>query len=232
MNNEAINEVIGVWLIDNTGFPLIIRIYTNSEESLIDSVLFSGFITAIVAFSKNVVKDSLETIVMAGHSIHCLAFPRFSVVTTTNKLTLPTSKLQIQCLMAEIGKKFYQMYQEELDRYERNTAHFTDFELIVDQLLGQRDEGKKKSLNDFEIGFILTQVRFKKITAQEAIKRIYTSFKRLDKHSQQFIRKAMNDFEGFFTTKSGLATQEILMYKEIVGKMTALMKSEKFFQSF
>jgi len=226
------NELIGLWLIDNTGFSLINRIYTNSEESLIDSVLFSGFITAIVAFSKQVVKDSLETIEMAGHNIHCLSFERFSVVTTTNKSAMITSKLQIQSLMAEIGKRFHQMYQEELNRYERNTAHFTDFELIVDQLLGQKEVGRKKSLNDFEIGFILTQVKLKKITPQEAIARIYTSFKRLDKHSQQFIREAMNDFEDYFTTKSGLSTQDILMYKEIVGKMTAIMKSEKFFQSF
>ena len=224
------NQVIGLWLIDNTGLPLLDRMYTTSETSLIDSALFSGFITAIVAFSKQVVKDNIETIEMGGHNIHYLSFDQFSVVTTTNKSAKVTSDLQK--LMAEIGKKFQQMYQKELNSIERNTTTFTDFELLVDELLGQKEVGKKKSLNDFEIGLILTEVKFKKITPQEAITRIYASYKRLDKKSQKFIKEAMKDFENFFTDKTGLTKEEIIMYKEIVGNMTALMKSEKFFQSF
>ena len=56
--------------------------------------------------------------------------------------------------------------------------------------------------------------------------------KKLDKKSQAFIKEAMKDFEVFFTEKSGLSKKELGKYQEIVGKMTALMKSEKFFQAF
>jgi hypothetical protein len=224
------NQVIGLWIIDSTGLPLLNRVYETSESSYIDSALFSGFITAIVAFSKQVVKDNLETIEMGGHNIHYLSFNQFSVVTTTKKTN--SESLNLQKVMVEIGIKFQNMYQKYLNGFERNTTTFRDFETIVDHLLGQHVVGKKKQLNDFEIGLILTEVKFNKITPQEAIDRIYASFKRLDKKSQNFISEAMKDFESFFSDKSGLNNEEIIMYKEIVGKMSALMKSEKFFTSF
>ena len=224
------SQVIGLWLIDNTGLPLLNRMYATSEASLIDSALFSGFITAIVAFSRQIVNDTIETLEMGGHKIHYLSFDQFSVVTTTTKIATDISNLQRT--MFEIGKKFQQTYQKELESIERNTVTFTDFEQVVDELLGQKEIGKQKSLNDFEIGLILTEVKFKKITPQEAINRIYRSYQRLDKKSQNFIKEAMKDFETFFTEKTGLMNEEIRMYKEIVGKMTTLMKSEKFFQSF
>ena len=224
------NHVIGLWIIDNTGLPLLNRMYTSSEASLIDSALFSGFITAIVAFSKQIVNDTIENLEMGGHNIHYLSFNQFSVVTTTTRESTDIASLQKK--MVEIGKKFQQTYKKELEGIERNTITFTDFELVVDELLGQKETGKRKSLNDFEIGLILTEVRFKKITPQEAISRIYRSFQRLDKKSQNFIKEAMKDFETFFTEKTGLSDEEIKMYKEIVGQMTSIMKSEKFFKSF
>ena len=223
-------NITGLWLIDKTGLPLLNRVYeTNDDTSLIDSALFSGFITAIVAFSQQVVKDTIDTIQMAGHDIHYLSFNKFSVVATSKK-SVPNI-LEIHKILSEIGNKFQKHYQEELDCIERNTETFENFGSYVDQIL-QNKHGKQKSLNNFEIGLILTEVKFNKLTPQEAINRIYNSFKKLDKKSQSFIKDAMKDFEVFFSEKSGLSKEEIVMYKEIVGKMTALMKSEKFMQSF
>lgn len=222
-------NVIGLWLIDSTGLPLINRSYNNSDSSLIDSALFSGFITAIVAFSKQVVKDNIETIEMGGHSIHYISFDQFSVVSTTTKTSIAND---LHPVMKQIGNKFQSLYQKELDQIARDTNTFIDFESYIDEALGQKQTAHQKSLNDFEIGLILTEVKFNKITPSEAIDKIYTSFKRLDKKSQAFIREAMKDFEEFFTDTTGLSKDEISMFKEIVGKMTALMKSEKFFQAF
>ena len=51
-----VSNILGVWLIDKTGLPLLNRMYTNDKkEEMVDSALFSGFITAIVAFSSQIV---------------------------------------------------------------------------------------------------------------------------------------------------------------------------------
>lgn len=222
------SNVIGVWLIDNTGIPLLNRLY--SQETVIDSALFSGFITAIVAFSRQVVNDSIETIEMGGHNINYLPFDEFCVVTTTIKNSNVT--LDLHPAMAQIGNKFQKLYQKELGLAYRDPDIFVSFESYIDEVIGEKDKAREKSLNDFDIGLILTEVKFDKISSQEAINKIYTSFKKLDKKSQAFIKDAMKDFEVFFNEKSGLSKNELSKYKEIVGKMTALMKSEKFFQAF
>ena len=55
-----VSNILGVWLIDKTGLPLLNRMYTNDKkEEMVDSALFSGFITAIVAFSSQIVKDNI-----------------------------------------------------------------------------------------------------------------------------------------------------------------------------
>ena len=230
-----ISNITGVWLIDSTGLPLISRSYTNtndysSDSSVIDSALFSGFITAIVAFSKQIVKDNIETIEMGGHKIHYLSFNQFSVVSTTTKTNHVDSDLHP--LMVQIGTKFQLMYHNELNEIVRDTNTFMPFESFIDDLLGKKQLIREKSLNDFEIGLILTEVKFHRITPKEAISQIYESYRKLDKKSQQFIKEAMKDFENFFNEKMGLVREDLLMYKEIVGKMSVLMKSEKFLQSF
>lgn len=224
-----LSNIIGIWLIDSAGLPLLNRSYGNSDASVIDSALFSGFITAIVAFSRQVVQDSLETIEMGGHEIHYLSFTQFSVVSTTTKTNF---SIDLHPVMFQIGTKFQELYQNELDAVSRDTNTFLSFESYIDEILGQNNVIREKSLNDFEIGVILTEVKLKKISSNTAIKRIFESYRKLDKKSQQFIKEAIVDFEIFFTEKSGLSKGEIAMYKEIIGKMTAFMRSEKFMQSF
>ena len=224
------SNVIGLWLIDNTGIPLLNRLYSQ-ETSLIDSTLFSGFITAIVAFSRQVVNDSIETIEMGGHNIHYLPFDQFCVVTTTIKNS-NTVSLDLHPVMTQIGNKFQSLFQKELNEAYRDPDNFVSFESYIDDIIGEKDKAHEKSLNDFDIGLILTEIKFNKINTQDAINKIYASYKKLDKKSQAFIKEAMKDFEVFFTEKAGLSKEELRKYQEIVGKMSSLMKSERFFQAF
>ena len=73
----------GIWIIEPGGMCLLSRMF--SAEKSMDDAMFSGFITAILAFTQDLVEDTIENIAMGGREIHYQSFGSFSVVVSVGK---------------------------------------------------------------------------------------------------------------------------------------------------
>ena len=76
----------GLWIIDPNGLCLLHQDFSEAGSGeKIDETMFSGFLTAILSFTHDLVKDSIEKISMGQREIHYQSFGIFAVAVSTNK---------------------------------------------------------------------------------------------------------------------------------------------------
>ena len=83
--SEMLSLLNGLWIIDPNGLCLLHQDFSIESKEKIDETMFSGFLTAILSFTQDLVNDTIERIQMGEREIHYQSFGIFAVAVSANK---------------------------------------------------------------------------------------------------------------------------------------------------
>lgn len=220
----------GIWIIDPNGLCLLHRDFSMGPSThKIDETMFSGFLTAILSFTQDLVKDTIEKISMGEREIHYQSFNIFAVAVSANK---SKKNKQIPQYITKVGEAFMKDYGEELRTTSlQNREKFSSFGEKIDDIFGLK--GVRVALEQrTNLLDILTKLKNDEISADEGVTKILALYHELDGSSKKFMKKALKDVEGIFKKSELLTPEQRKQFQSIVKEVGSQLKAEKWLSSF
>lgn len=217
----------GIWIINPDGLCLLHRNFEETNQQ-IDETMFSGFLTAILSFTQDLVNDSIEKISMGEREIYYSSFGLFAVALSANK---SKKAKNLQDYINKVGNLFKQEYNEILKT--KTILDVTDFEPFgskIDEIFGITGHAMTENRN--ELLEILTKLKKGEINEKDAIEKILASYNTLDDKNKKFMKGALRDVEGIFKKSTLLTESQRKQFQSIVKEVGAQLKAEKWLSSF
>ena len=217
-----------IWIIDTTGNCLIDRSYEKTDQE-IDASIFSGFLTAILTFTQEMVQDEVEQISMGTRDIYYQPFQSFAVVASA-----PKSKKKIKnvnTILTDIGNLFITTLGSNYSPGNKlSSDHILLFSKKLDDILGST--GHEIEESKYRLRYLLKQLQQGAIDEETAVKDLLTTYESLDNKSKQFIAASMKDVEIIFKHSHTLAPELKSKVQYILHNVNAQMRTEQWFSSF
>ena len=217
----------GLWIINPNGLCLLHRNFEETQQQ-IDETMFSGFLTAILSFTQDLVKDSIEKISMGERDIYYSSFGSFSVALSANK---SKKAKNLQDYINKVGTLFNDTYGDRIK--SDNIVDISVFEPFgdkIDQIFGIT--GHAMVANRNELLEILTKLKNGEIEEKDAIVKILAIYNTLDDKNKKFMKGALKDVEGIFKKSTTLTENQRKQFQSIVKEVGAQLKAEKWLSSF
>ncbi len=115
-----------IWVIKPDGFCYYHKNFDNSNSEM-NEKHFSGFITAILTFTRDVFKDTSNKLTLKGMDIFIKVFTDYYIVSSCKKGVKDEKK--IYKLMEEVGKSFHDQYFAFLKNKFQTQSEFENFRL-------------------------------------------------------------------------------------------------------
>ncbi|NVM55770.1 MAG: hypothetical protein HWN66_18870 [Candidatus Helarchaeota archaeon] len=135
----------GVWIIHKDGKCLLFREY---EKFNINEQLFSGFLVAILSFSKEISKRALKHISLEDLTLYYENFEDKKLVFVI-AADSKERESAIRKKISLIEKAFFTKYGEVLQNWRGNITIFSNFNSKIDEIL--HSKGFKISISDLKI---------------------------------------------------------------------------------
>lgn len=217
----------GLWIINPNGLCLLHRNFEETQEQ-IDETMFSGFLTAILSFTQDLVKDSIEKISMGERDIYYSSFGQFAVALSANK---SKKAKNLQDYINKVGTQFNDEYGSTLKAGNIiDIGVFEPFGPKIDQIFGITGHAMTENRN--ELLEILTKLKSGEMNEKDAIGRILAIYKRLDDKNKKFMKEALKDVEDIFKKSALLSEEQRKQFQSIVKEVGAQLKAEKWLSSF
>ena len=221
-----IDVLNGLWIINPTGLCLLHRNFEETAQT-IDETMFSGFLTAILSFTQDLVKDSIEKISMGERDIYYSSFGKFAVALSANK---SKKAKNLQQYINRVGESFLEEYGAHINTYIPDITVFEPFGAKIDQIFGITGHALTQNRNDlFEI---LTKLKQGEIDEKSAIEKLLVTYNSLDEKNKKFMKGALKDVEDIFKKSTVLPDDLRKQYMSIVKEVGAQLKAEKWLSSF
>ena len=217
----------GLWIINPNGLCLLHRNFEETQEH-IDETMFSGFLTAILSFTQDLVKDSIEKISMGERDIYYSSFGQFAVALSANK---SKKAKNLQQYINKVGESFLAEFGDFLK--STNIPDITTFEPFgnkIDQIFGITGHAITENRN--ELLEILTKLKNGEMDEKKAIERILSIYNSMDDKNKKFMKSALRDVEDIFKKSSVLSEDQRKQFQTIVKEVGAQIKAEKWLSSF
>ena len=217
----------GLWIINPNGLCLLHRNFEETQEQ-IDETMFSGFLTAILSFTQDLVKDSIEKISMGERDIYYSSFGKFAVALSANK---SKKAKNLQDYINKVGTLFSEEYGSQLKSENIvDIGVFEPFGPKIDQIFGITGHAMTENRN--ELLEILTKLKNGEMNEKDAIGRILAIYKKLDDKNKKFMKGALKDVEDIFKKSALLSDDQRKQFQAIVKEVGAQLKAEKWLSSF
>jgi hypothetical protein len=217
----------GLWIINPNGLCLLHRNFEETQQQ-IDETMFSGFLTAILSFTQDLVKDSIEKISMGERDIYYSSFGQFAVALSANK---SKKAKNLQQYINKVGELFLAEFGDHLRSTNiTDISVFEDFGPKIDGVFGITGHAITASKN--ELLDILTKLKNGQMDEKESIERILASYNSLDDKNKKFMKGALKDVEDIFKKSSILSEDQRKQFQSIVKEVGAQLKAEKWLSSF
>jgi hypothetical protein len=134
---SAINSSLDViWILNKDGLCFIQRVF-NKASTYMDEMKFSGLITSILMFAKDVFEESFEKLTMGEKVIYLKSFSKITIALATKRGIKDKDDAKINHLIEEIGQAFQVEYTEFLETNNIIDSNvFSNFGKIIDQICG------------------------------------------------------------------------------------------------
>ena len=217
----------GLWIINPNGLCLLHRDFEETSQQ-IDETMFSGFLTAILSFTQDLVKDSIEKISMGEREIYHASFGMFAVAVSANK----TKKAKnIPQYINKVGTLFSETYGEVLKASSlQDITVFEPFGTKIDEIFGIK--GKMIEENKSELHEILLKLKNSELDEKIAIEKILALYNTLDDKNKKFMKAALKDVEDIFKKSTLLSQDQRKQFQTIVKEVGSQLKAEKWLSSF
>lgn len=124
-----------IWVLDKNGLCFIQRIFTRKYS--MDEVQFSGLITSIMMFAKDIFDEDFEKLKMGDKEIFIRSFAKCNVVLASKRGETDPDDEKIYNILEEIGQSFQVEYKNLLNSdYVIDSTNFSNFGQIIDQICG------------------------------------------------------------------------------------------------
>ena len=134
-------EISEIWIISDAGIP----IFNRSQDTSVDVSLFGGFLSAIQSFVKVSFQDqSIEGIILGDTKLHFLFDEKFKfyiVIRVQRNVADEESKKNL----AIIRDLFISNYGNKLQKNPCDLTKFKDFNIILNQELGEKIYAMEKT---------------------------------------------------------------------------------------
>ena len=217
----------GLWIIEKNGLCLLHRNFEETQQQ-IDETMFSGFLTAILSFTQDLVKDSIEKISMGERDIYYSSFGPFAVALSANK---SKKAKNLQSYINKVGEMFLAEFGDHLK--STNMPDITIFEPFgpkIDTIFGITGHAMVESRND--LLDILTKLKSGEMAEKDAIVKILAIYNSMDDKNKKFMKGALKDVEGIFKQSTVLSDDQRKQFQSIVKEVGAQLKAEKWLSSF
>lgn len=216
----------GLWIIEKNGLCLLHRNFEETQQQ-IDETMFSGFLTAILSFTQDLVKDSIEKISMGERDIYYSSFGPFAVALSANK---SKKAKNLQTYINKVGDLFLSTYADELKSTMPDITVFEPFGQKIDEIFGITGHAMVENRN--ELLEILTKLKSGEMDEKVAIGKILALYNAMDDKNKKFMKNALKDVEGIFKQSSVLTVDQRKQFQNIVKEVGAQLKAEKWLSSF
>ena len=203
-----------IWILDKTGLCYIQRIFDRSTISM-DETRFSGLITSIMMFSKDIFEENFEKLTMGGREIFIKPFTSVIVALAAKRDAKGRNDKDIFNLIDEIGQAFQVEYAEFLkSKALIDVSLFEKFGAIIDQICGLEtfiylDEHDQ--LID-----ILKNAEVNGLDESATVKDLLHFLDDLNDYKLEIILDTAGDvLEPFFSSKNGLTPSQKKRYGKI-----------------
>lgn len=217
----------GLWIIEKNGLCLLHRNFEETQQQ-IDETMFSGFLTAILSFTQDLVKDSIEKISMGERDIYYSSFGIFAVALSANK---SKKAKNLQTYINKVGEMFLAEFGDHLKSTTMpDITIFEPFGAKIDSIFGITGHAMTENRN--ELLEILTKLKNGQMHEKDAIVRILAIYNSLDDKNKKFMKGALKDVEGIFKNSTVLSDDQRKQFQSIVKEVGAQLKAEKWLSSF
>ena len=217
----------GLWIINPNGLCLLHRNFEETQQQ-IDETMFSGFLTAILSFTQDLVKDSIEKISMGERDIYYSSFGSFAVALSANK---SKKAKNLQDYINKVGIMFLEEYGSQLKTDSViDIGVFEPFGPKIDQIFGITGHQMAESRN--ELLETLTKLKLGEIDEGSAIEKLTAIYNTLDEKNKKFMKGALKDVEDIFKKSTILTDTQRKQFQSIIKEIGAQLKAEKWFTSF
>ena len=176
----------GLWIINPNGLCLLHRNFEETQQQ-IDETMFSGFLTAILSFTQDLVKDSIEKISMGERDIYYSSFGSFAVALSANK---SKKAKNLQDYINKDGIMFLEEYGSQLKTDSViDIGVFEPFGPKIDQIFGITGHQMAESRN--ELLETLTKLKLGEIDEGSAIEKLTAIYNTLDEKNKKFMKGAL-----------------------------------------
>lgn len=216
-----------LWIIDSSGTCLIDRSYEGTETG-VDASIFSGFLTAILTFTQEMVQDEVEQISMGSRDIYYQPFRSFAVVASVPK----KKKIKnINDILKNIGNVFLATCGTNYSIGNKlSLDNVQIFSKKLDEIVG--DTGQEIEESKYRLLSLFKQLQNGQVDEEVVVKDLLSTYESLDNKSQQFIAAAMKDVELIFKNSNNLTPELKSKLQNILRNVSAQMRAEKWLSSF
>jgi len=219
-------SINGLWLLESGGTCLLHRNFSGDED--INESMFSGFITAILSFSQDVVNDSIEVIKLGKREIHYRPFGKFAVVASVDK---GRKNKKLSGLLERIGESFAMQYKEELkSEIVKSALMFETFGETIDQIVGVK--GEESVEETFRLASVLRKVKSGELSESNAVNMIFLFYEEMPEKTKSYIKTTLKDVEKLFSKSKVLTDEEKKKFQEIVKGVSSQIRAENWLTSF
>ena len=220
----------GLWIIDPNGLCLLHQDFSIESKEKIDETMFSGFLTAILSFTQDLVNDTIERIQMGEREIHYQSFGIFAVAVSANKSKKKAKDLSQY--ITKVGNEFMSEYGEELRKSTlQNMEKFAPFSIKIDEIFGLKGV-RVAQVQRTTLLEILQRLKAGELPADQGVTKILALYNELDNNSKKFMKQALRDVEDIFKKSELLTPDQRKQFQKIVKEVGAQLKAEKWLSSF
>ncbi|TFG05876.1 MAG: hypothetical protein EU536_00600 [Promethearchaeota archaeon] len=167
--------IYGIWIIHRDGKCLFFREYENLE---INEQLFSGFLVALLSFSKEISSRELKDMTLEDLTLYYETLEKERIVFVV-AVDSKERESKIREKMSEIEETFLQEYGEVIPTWDGEISIFNNFNLKIDAILESKGQASRFDLRminttPFETLFGKLTSFFKQKNSKEMIKLEHT----------------------------------------------------------
>ncbi len=131
-----VNNLEVIWILNKDGLCFLQRVF-NKSMIYMDENKFSGLITSIIMFSKDIFEESFDKLIMGEKEIFIKSYSNITVALAAKRGAKGKAEKEIFNLIEEIGLAFQIEYAEFLNsNLIIDSSIFDKFGVIIDQICG------------------------------------------------------------------------------------------------
>lgn len=205
------NNLESLWLIDPDGSCLMHRAF-DINLNYMDETMFSGFLTAILAFAGDTLDDTVERISLGEKDVYCVSFGTFIVVVSTKK---GSKQKDLMSKVNEVGQRFKEQYDHILTTHNlMETSLFEPFAAVIDEIFGI--ETVKIVEEHDQLLLLLREAEKNQWTEEETLEQINQFLASLNRNTLEIVLKTTKDILVMLGLENVELVQEITRLKNLL----------------